>query len=155
MIDRVPRWPGSNYPDFNKKKFDYSKASNIDAYLKTADRLEISITMFGADKISVQKGKELIGKIIKADTIHEMTVYADVLWDAYNSYDIIFDIIAKNLKEAEDKNNVEKLTLLIKYLKLDTGLNRRPIDGKHFNEINDDASFYRELAAKAKEMIKE
>lgn len=84
-----------------------------------------------------------------------MTVYADVLWDAYNSYDIIFDIIAKNLKEAEDKNNVEKLTLLIKYLKLDTGLNRRPIDGKHFNEINDDASFYRELAAKAKEMIKE
>ena len=152
MIDKAPRWPRSNYPDFNKKKFDYSRDSNIDDYIKTAEKLEIDVTKFGDDKILIQQAKEIVDKIVKADTIHEMTVYADILWDAYNSYDIILDAITERLS-VKDKSNIEKLTLLIKYLKMDTGLNRRPIDGKHFREINNDSVFYQGLAAKAKELL--
>ncbi|SMB98033.1 hypothetical protein SAMN00120144_3523 [Hymenobacter roseosalivarius DSM 11622] len=152
MIDNIPRCPRSNYPDFNKKKFNYSKESNIDAYFKTANKLGIAVTKFGPDKIFDQQAEILIDQIVEADTIHEMTVCADILWDAYNSYDIILNAIIKRLEDA-DKNGVKKLILLIKYLKLDTGLNRRPIGGKHFSEINNDSSFYCELAAKAKEII--
>lgn len=68
MIEETPRWPRSNYPKFNNKKFDYSRDSNLDAYLKTADRPGLYIMKVGPDKLDIQKIESVINKIIAADT---------------------------------------------------------------------------------------
>jgi hypothetical protein len=152
MIEATPRWPRSNYPKFNNKKFDYSRDSNLDAYLKTADRLGLYIMKVGPDKLDTKKIESVINKIIAAETIHEMTLYADVLWDAYNSYDITLNLLCQRALST-DKNDREKLILLVQYLKMDTGQNRRPILGKHYKEIDEDALHFRKIAIDTKNFI--
>jgi hypothetical protein len=152
MTDKIPRWPRSNYPDFNNKKFDYSRDSNLNSYLKTADQLGVNISIINSDKIEGVNISILVDKVCSSQTIHEATVYSDILWDAYNSYEEILDRIKSRLIDA-DKKQKDKLLLLIKYLKMDTGLNRRPIDGKHYTEIEKDSSYFRQLSLLAKEII--
>lgn len=154
MIEKVPRWPRSNYPNFNNKQFDYSKDSNLNSYLKIADQLGVNISKSYSDNINEEETSALVDKVCLSQTIHEATVYSDILWDAYNSYELILDITKSRLISA-DKKCKDKLLLLIKYLKIDTGLNRRPIDGKHYSEIEKDASYYRQLSILAKDIIKE
>ena len=154
MLDKVPRWPRSNYPDFNSRKFDYSRDSNLDSYLKTADQLGINISKFNSDKINTEEISALVDKVCLSQTIHEATVYSDILWDAYNSYEQILDITKSRLIIA-DKKCKDKILLLIKYLKMDTGLNRRSIDGKHYTEIEEDASYFRRVSILAKDIIKQ
>ena len=93
-------------------------------------------------------------KVCLSQTIHEATVYSDILWDAYNSYEQILDITKSRLIIA-DKKCKDKILLLIKYLKMDTGLNRRSIDGKHYTEIEEDASYFRRVSILAKDIIKQ
>ena len=154
MIDKFPRWPRSNYPDFNNKKFDYSRDSNLDSYLKTADQLGINISIFNSDKINEKEISALVDKVCLSQTIHEATVYSDILWDAYNSYEQILEVTKSRLLIA-DKKSKDKILLMIKYLKMDTGLNRRPIDGKHYTEIENDASYFRQVSVLAKDIIRQ
>ena len=154
MIDKFPRWPRSNYPDFNNKKFDYSRDSNLDSYLKTADQLGINISIFNSDKINEEEISALVDKVCLSQTIHEATVYSDILWDAYNSYEQILEVTKSRLLIA-DKKSKDKILLMIKYLKMDTGLNRRPIDGKHYTEIENDASYFRQVSVLAKDIIRQ
>jgi hypothetical protein len=154
MIDKFPKWPRSNYPNSTNRKFDYSRDANIDSYLKTAGRLGIEVSGFNSEILNSKEITSLISKITVSQTIHEATVYSDILWDAYNSYDEILAIIKSSLINA-DKKCKDKLLLLVKYLKMDTGLNRRPIDGKHYTEIDKDASYYRDISVMAKDIIKQ
>ncbi len=154
MIDKFPRWPRSNYPDFSNRKFDYSRDSNLDSYLKTAGQLGISISKFHSDKINEEEISALVDKVCLSQTIHEATVFSDILWDAYNSYEQILDTIKSRLIVVDTKCK-DKILLLIKYLKMDTGLNKRPIDGKHYTEIEDDVSYFKRVSTLAKDIIKQ
>jgi len=154
MIDKFPRWPRSNYPDFNNKKFDYSRDSNINSYLKTANQLGLNVSKFNSDKINGEEISTLVDKICLSQTIHEATVYSDILWDAFNSYGQILEVINSRLAAA-DKKCKDKILLLIKYLKMDSGLNRRPIKGKHYTEIENDASYFRQVSVLAKDILEQ
>ena len=152
MINIAPICPRSNYPEFKRKKFDYSRNSNIEAYLKTSFRLGVNPSQFGPSKIDSTRIQTIIDKISNAETIHERTVYSDQLWDAYDSYEeIIKKIQEALLKSSQDKKDI--FLLLIKYLKADTGLNRRLIDGKHYIEVEKDTGYFKNVATIAKQII--
>jgi hypothetical protein len=154
MLDKLPRWPRSSYPDHTKKKFDYSKDANLTAYFNTAKELGVDIRKINSDTLEDAQIDDLIFKISQSNSFHVATVYSDLLWDAYNSYDKILQSINTRLT-IEKKSNQEKLTLAIRYLRIDSGLNRRPIEGKHYNEIMSDANFFKDLATRANNILKQ
>lgn len=153
MIDILQlRCPRSSYPNYNQKKFDYSRDQNIQAYLNTASKLGINVSEIKNDKPTIQEIQSLIDKVRLSKTIHEMTVYSDILWDGYNSYDDTIELIGQRII-IEKPEIKEKLVLLIRYLQMDKGLNRRSIVGKHYNEIMEDAAYYKKVAEKASHLI--
>jgi hypothetical protein len=152
MISDQVTSPRSHYPNFKKRKFDYTRPDNIDGYDKAAAKLGIRTGLAGPDQMSTDFIWVLLEKILVTDSLHEMTLYADMLWDAYNSHHLVVSLIETKIKTVS-KPGIEKLQLLIQYLRLETGLNRRNIMGKHFHEINKDIEYYREIAEKAKQLL--
>lgn len=153
MIDIFQiRCPRSSYPNHNQKKFDYSRDKNIQAYLNAASKIGINVTEIKNDKPAIQEIQRLIDKVLLSKTIHETTVYSDILWDGYNSYDTTVELIGQRII-IEKPEVKEKLVLLIRYLQMDKGLNRRAIVDKHYSEIMEDATYYKQVAEKAGHFI--
>jgi hypothetical protein len=103
MIDKFPKWPRSNYPDFNTKNFDYSGDTNINSYIRTANQIWGNISEFNSDKLSLGEITSLVDKICLSKTIHEGTVCSDILWGAYNSYEDILKAIQSRLMNADQE----------------------------------------------------
>ena len=154
MLNRFPTSPRSTYPEQKRRKYNFTSHGNYIAYKNASDEMGIDTSIWGPDRLSQQEIEFLVDLIATTTSVHIATVCSDRLFDAYNSYPEIIETVARRLRGAK-KAEREKLVLMLRYLKLDEGRNRRPVEDKHYNEVLADVAYFREMGDRSIKLVEE